>query len=294
MVRPMAQILAAIPPSWLRAIPWLPARRLALGGLNAALKEAPRAFETETRFGFRVGGTTRDLIQRHLYVFGIWEPDATAAIQSFLHENATVVDVGANVGYFSLLAALAVGRAGVVHSIEALPSTVQLLRRNVALNDASNVMIHPVAAGDTSGEVEMFRAKDAFLGSSSTKSGESSEGLVPLVTLDGLLQEVDGAAVSLLKIDVEGDGAAVLRGARRILGQMPSRSAVLVELTPEDFSRGKEDGESALELMSRLGFTASVVPNEYSARRYADARVKPPRPLNGQPVDWTDVLFVKR
>jgi FkbM family methyltransferase len=262
--------------------------------LNAALKQAPREFETATLFGFRVAGTTRDLIQRHLYVFGVWEPDATAAIQSFLQENSTVVDVGANVGYFSLLAAYAVGRLGAVHAVEALPSTVGLLRHNIALNGASNVTVHPVAAGDEAGEIEIFKASDSVLGSSSTTSGEVSEGRVPCVTLDELLREVDGADVRLLKVDVEGDEESVLRGATRLLGQMGPSSAALVELAPDDFGDGRATGESVVRLMSSLGFDAYVVANEYSARRYADTRVSAPLPLADKPAGWTDVLFVKQ
>jgi FkbM family methyltransferase len=289
-----AQVVAAIPPSWLRALPWLPLRRLALGTLNAAVRKSPRAFESETQFGFRIAGTTRDLIQRHLYVFGVWEPDATAAIRPYLRTGSTVVDVGANVGYFSLLAATAVGPGGAVHAVEALPSTVDLLRRNLALNGTANVVVHPVAVGDRPGEVEMFKASESFIGSSSTHSGEVSEGRVPRVTLDDLLAGVGGAEVTLLKIDVEGDEESVLRGATRLLGQMRPSSAALVELAPPEETGGTAGGESVVRLMSDFGFTPFVIRNEYSARSYADTRVGAPRPLTETPTGWTDGLFVKQ
>ena len=294
MVSLLLKILAAFPPSWVRSIPWLPVRRLALGGLNIALKGQPREFDVMTPLGFRIVGTTRDLIQRYVYVFGVWEPDATAAIWPYLRDGSAVVDVGANIGYFSLLAATAIGRAGSVHAIEALPSTVELLRRNVARNDASTVTVHPVAASDHMGEVEMFRASAAFLGASSTTSGKISEGLVRCIRLDDLLRDIEPAAVTFLKVDVEGDEALVLRGAPRLLAGMPPGSAALVELTSSaPAASANRDAEAVVELMVSFGFAPFIIPNEYSGKRYADRRVTRPIALEGRPTSFTDVLFVK-
>ena len=203
------------------------------------------------------------------------------------------MDVGANVGYFTLLAAQRVGPTGSVHAIEALPSTVTLLRRNLALNDLTNVTVHWVAAGEVSGDVEMFRASDAFLGSSSTLFGEQSEGKVPAERLDDLLHHVDGSDVSLLKIDVEGAEASVLRGAVRLLEEMSPGSVTLLELAPADVTGQQGNAAEILALMERFGFSAFAIRNEYSSRRYADPRVAPPSPLVVSPTGWTDVLFVK-
>lgn len=294
MKRLPLQLVTAAPPSWLRAIPWLPARRLALGALNAALKQQPREFESTTRFGFRVTGTTLDLIQRYLYIFGVWEPDATAALLPYLREGSTVIDVGANIGYFSLLASVAVGASGSVHAVEALPSTVELLERNIELNRARNVTVHPVAASDHDGEVEVFRATEAFLGSSSTRKGEHGEGRVRSMRLDDLFEQVDGSDLSILKIDVEGDEAAVLRGAARLLETMRAPAAALVELSPGGSAEQRHNRRTVLDLMSSHGFAAFGVPNEYSSRRYADWRVSAPRPLSEDVTGWTDALFVKQ
>jgi FkbM family methyltransferase len=262
--------------------------------LNAALKRQPREFESTTRFGFRVTGTTLDLIQRYLYIFGVWEPDATAAVLPYLREGSTVIDVGANVGYFSLLASVAVGASGSVHAVEALPSTVELLTRNIELNQASNVTVHSVAASDHDGEVEVFRAADRFLGSSSTRKGEHAEGRVRCLRLDDLFARVDGGDVSVLKIDVEGDEAAVLRGAARLLETMRARTAALVELSPDELAGQRDNRRTVLDLMSSHGFAAFGVPNEYSSSRYADVRISAPRPLGQGVTGWTDALFVKQ
>jgi Methyltransferase FkbM domain len=156
----------------------------------------------------------------------------------------------------------------------------------------SNVTVHPVAASDHAGEVEVFRADEAFLGSSSTTAGERSEGRVTCAPLDELLRGVEPASVTLLKVDVEGDEVAVLRGASRLLSGMRSGGAALVELAPS--SAAAPGGESGvLKLMLDHGFTPFVLRNEYSGKRYADHRVTPPAVLEGEPSGWVDVLFVK-
>ncbi len=261
--------------------------------MNVALRQFPINFDVQTPLGFRILGNTNDLIQRHIYLFGVWEPDATAAVRRLLKPGSTVVDVGANIGYFSLLAAISVGQQGSVHAIEALPSTRRLLRRNLASNQMSNIRVHAVAASDREGLVEMFRARPAFIGSSSTKAGAVSEGAVPSARLDDLLAEVEPGRVTLLKVDVEGDEAAVLRGATKLLSGMPAGAAALVELAPPDEVAAGDDAAAVLELMSNYGFVAYALSNDYSVKRYADPRTKPPEPLLETPTGWADVLFVK-
>ena len=86
-----------------------------------------------TRFGGVMQGNTQDLIQRYLYWFGVWEPQLTCWIKSRLPPRRVFVDVGANIGYYSLLAASLVGDDGQVVAIEASPSIYRLLCNNLEL-----------------------------------------------------------------------------------------------------------------------------------------------------------------
>ena len=94
-----------------------------------------------------IAGSTKDVIQRYCYVFGIWEPNITHWTEAFLREGDLVLDVGANIGYFSLLASQAVGTTGTVVAVEPVPSIVTALKTNLAMNSAANVVVHAVAAG---------------------------------------------------------------------------------------------------------------------------------------------------
>jgi FkbM family methyltransferase len=254
--------------------------------VNAVLKRRPIDFEVTTPLGFRFAGNTRDVIQRHVYVFGVWEPDVTAWMWRQVQPGAVVVDVGANVGYFSLLAARLVGDTGVVHAIEPLPSTVRRLRRNVDLNPSRRVTIHDVACSDFEGEMEIFAASADNIGSASTLGGDHSEGRVRCVRLDSILADVDPARISVVKIDTEGGEAAVLRGARKTLAVMEPGAAVLVEITV-----GADD---VWGLMLDAGFDAYAIDNDYRPGRYADRRVREPYRVLEPPTRAQDVVFVKR
>lgn len=285
--------LRLVPPRLLRAIPLLTARRAALRALNAGLKRRPVPFEIETPFGFRFAGNTGDVIQRYIYVFGVWEPDVTAWVSRNVSPGSVAVDVGANVGYFTLLMARLVGSDGQVHSIEALPSTVRHLRHNVAINSwTDKVIIHDVACSDLQGTTEVFRAKS--IGNSSTQRVGRSEGVVRSDTLDHLLRDVDPASISCIKIDTEGDEERVVRGGRGILESLREGAFVVVEITPEMLeSRGSKSGD-VFDLFRSLGYDAYAMENDYAPARYADDRVTEPQPLGAPPSEARDVLFVRR
>ncbi len=92
-----------------------------------------------TSIGFKMHCDTRDFIQRRVFYFNIYEPNLTYYILSRVRSGDHVVDVGANVGYMTLLLSSIVGEIGKVVAIEASPSTFSLLSRNLELNNTQNV-----------------------------------------------------------------------------------------------------------------------------------------------------------
>ena len=106
----------------------------------------PHAFRARTVFGAHLEGDSQDLIQQWVYYFGVWEPVLTRWIRRTLRRGDTFVDVGANIGYFALLASKSVGPAGRVVAIEASPTICASLQRNVASNGARNVRVVNAAA----------------------------------------------------------------------------------------------------------------------------------------------------
>lgn len=287
---------ALVPIGPVRRAPRLPGRALMLRLANDRLRRAPRSFDVaETSVGRVVSGNTSDLIERYLYVFGTWEPSLSAFLRSKLGPGDVFVDVGANVGYFTLLAADAVSQTGHVIAFEPHPATVEKLRGNIDANGLRNVTVIPSVASDTAGEVELFSGPATNLGRSSTApvpDGTAAGRVASVVAADAVPHEL-WPRVRAIKVDVEGDELRVLRGLHRLLEALPTGACVVVEVAPE---RLEERGESAsvlFDTMVDLGFTAASLPNDYHPSSYARRSVARPTPLTAPPSTIVDVVFTK-
>ena len=134
--------------------------------------------------------------------------------------GTVAIDVGANVGMFTVPLALAVGPSGRVLTIEPSPENVERLERNLDLNSLENVVVEPIAVGDKAGRLVLQLASDP--GFHSTAEVAEPRGIeenltVRAETLDQVWLRAHAPAVSFIKIDTEGSEDAVLRGAEQIL-----------------------------------------------------------------------------
>src|SRR5205823_8966527 len=111
-----------------------------------------------------IGGDTRDTIQQYIYYFGVWEPHLTRWIVRRLVCGDAFIDVGANVGYYSLLASKLVGTSGSVVAIEASPATFKILQSNLALNQVRNVRAMNVAVYHSKTAMKVFRGSEYDVG----------------------------------------------------------------------------------------------------------------------------------
>jgi FkbM family methyltransferase len=128
-------------------------------------------------FGAIFHCNTRQFVQRRIRFFGIFEHNLTYYTLSKLREGDLYVDVGANIGYFSLLASQCVGPAGKVIAVEADPETFKDLTSNLELNKARNVTARNIAATETSCQVKIERVRD--------NSGANS---IALADRDGIVE----------------------------------------------------------------------------------------------------------
>ena len=151
-------------------------------------------------------------------------------LDRLVRPGAIVVDVGANIGYNTIHAALRTGPSGRVLALEPTPDTLSVLRNNVDASGFLNVEIAPVAAGRTAGTQEFFvrgpRSAVNSLFPDSRFASVTSVLPVPVMPLDDL---VDGGA-DVVKIDVEGAELDVLEGMTRIL--RTPRASLIVEWDP--------------------------------------------------------------
>lgn len=190
-----------------------------------------RAGPSGNRFPMRLGW------QSHTsYVLGIYEPATAAALRRYVQPGSLCVDVGAHLGYFTILMARLAGPSGRVVAFEAFPDTFRTLEENVALNHLENVVLDPRAVSDSPGSISLvFERSQRYSGTPSAVAyaveGESATLDVPAISLDAYFRELPGTP-GLIKIDVEGAEFPVLRGAREVL--IRARPVLLVEVHGRD------------------------------------------------------------
>jgi FkbM family methyltransferase len=175
-----------------------------------------------------------------------FEPYEVQLFKDSLEPGMTVLDIGANLGYYTLLAAKLVGRGGRVYAFEADPRTVKHLTANVRINDLSNVVVIPKIASDSKQTRELQQSRVAtYSGLHSSMPEDSIVGtaLVESITIDDIL---DGASADVVKCDVEGEEPAVLRGMQRTLQNSPSLR-LLVEFNPLALRSAGDDPATFLE-----------------------------------------------
>lgn len=180
-----------------------------------------------------------------------------------LGPGSVVVDVGANHGIYTLLAANRVGKDGMVLAIEPTPETMRYLSESVRLSEASNVRLVEAALGDHEGEVELFVGPNSGWNSFAAAEPNAVPVKVALRRLDAIVSEAGAHRVDLIKIDAEGAEELVLRGAVRVLTQF--RPKVMFEFNPLATSRMGMRAQGPWEVLAGCGYSFFEV-NEKSQR----------------------------
>lgn len=239
-----------------------------------------------------------DLVMMYAHVFGVWEPDITRFIERRLQRGDVFIDVGANVGYDSLVAASVVGHEGGVVSIEASPRIHAMLRDNIERNASlRNIRTVLFAAGSARGEVTVHRGPEQNLGRTTTsaRSGYEPEATVQSLPLHEMLTDDEITRARLVKIDVEGGEDQVLAGMMTFLERCPASTELLVELTPRWWTGESTTPAQLLEPLFNEGFHAYELPNNYWPWRYLWPNdVLPPRRVRfdlNRPVRRLDLVL---
>jgi FkbM family methyltransferase len=208
--------------------------------------------------GARVFGAWMELdlsehIQRMIYL-GAYEREETRLVLGYLRPGMTVLDVGANVGYYTLAAAARVGPKGRVIAVEPSPYAADRLAATVSANAIEHVRIERLALGSRSADLPLYLPlPDNHAPSLLGDPGRASV-TVPVRTLDACLPDWAVDRVDLLKLDVEGYEAEVLAGASVALSAGRIR-AILCEFNDPWLQRA---GRGAADLYRQLldaGFT---------------------------------------
>ncbi|WP_372408711.1 FkbM family methyltransferase [Streptomyces luteireticuli] len=239
--------------------------------------------------------TTEDLITRTIYTSGVWEPHVSAFIASRLRPGDGFIDIGANLGYYSVLASHLVGPAGRVVAVEPAPGLHAELLANLSLNHCENV--RPVRAAVTAepGEVTLYTPHSGNLGATTMlkPARHEAEVTVPGLPLAQAVTADELERARLIKIDVEGAESDVLQGLAPLLGRLHPSCEIVVEISPERLATAGTSAAELLEPFLQHGLSPYRLINSYMPEDYPVMlqRRSVPTRLRGPIASQTDVVL---
>jgi FkbM family methyltransferase len=195
------------------------------------------------------------------YWLGTYETELQAAVRDFVRPGMIAYDVGANIGYISLMLARQVGLAGCVFAFEALPSNLERLRLNLSLNSGfGRVEAVQAAVVEKSHPVQFLVGPSGGMGKAQGSAGRREYSYSESVQVDGV--SLDDFAFTkgnpvpqVVKMDIEGGEVLALPGMQRVLEE--GRPLVFLEL------HGPESAKCAWEVFTRSGYTLRAMTKEY-------------------------------
>ena len=199
---------------------------------------------------------------------GTWEPDETEWLVRTVQPGETFVDAGANIGYYTVIAARLVGESGKVYAFEPDPRNLELLRKNVRANGLTNVVIEPKALSNAPGPIKLFLAPnnkgDHRIYQPEGESRPSVD--VEAVRLDEYLQ-IAGRSLDVLKVDTQGAEGLILEGASGAFAREGDRPAIFMEFWPH--------------AMRSMGTNPTALLEKLRSLRYKLYELNPSRPDQG-------------
>ncbi len=219
-----------------------------------------------TRAGHVMSVSTAKMVERQVYYFGEWEPLFSRYLTDAGPTRGTFLDLGANIGYYSVLAA---GLFDRVVAVEASPRIHARLADNVSANRLANVTALNVAIGAEAGTLA-FYYNAMHTGSSSLLPGDSRvlDGEVRVAPLADILAEADQdpVGIAFIKLDVEGFEHTVLEQILAMLDRMHPALRIMLEYDPADALRVND----CLSRMRAAGFGLRMIQGPYDLGDYVD------------------------
>lgn len=190
-----------------------------------------------------------------LILSGEYEKGETSAIKKILRKGDTFVDIGANIGYFSVLAGSIVGETGKVFAFEPDAYNYHLLKRNISNNSLKNIKAYKMAVGLRGGYIKLTIDYDNLGNHNQVHSNNSEYSRVKVIKLDDYMQELDNK-ISLVKIDIQGMEEDVLLGMKKIL--LKIKPQIIIELCPELVEASGKNPRRIPQILEECGYRVVV------------------------------------
>lgn len=209
-------------------------------------------------FSLWVDPSTAGGVVPWLMLDDVHEPSETERIRAALPRGGTFVDIGANIGYYSVLAATIAGTEGRVYAFEPEPENFATLERNIALNRLDNVVAVQAACSDRAGEMVLHLDPENAGGHHLHDAGEGGDRrTIRALTLDDYFRDHKGS-IDLIKMDIQGHEPAALRGMTGILRAHPE-TRLITEFDAPMLAGAGSSPEEYLAALSALGYRFTIL-----------------------------------
>lgn len=241
-----------------------------------------RRLQGETRHAWTEGLSVivapHEQISRALYVSGTYEPATAMVLTSWLRAGMVFLDIGANVGLFTLLGSRWVGSSGRVIAAEPSPRERQRLEEHLRLNAIGNVDVVSAAVADREGAAELMVATPQHSGLNTLAPRFPYDGVaiaekvsVPTITVDALVHSRALTRVDVIKLDIEGGEVAALEGAAETIRRF--RPKLIVEVVANALASCGTSPERLCELLRTFEYELFEIDDRAALRSIAPGHV---------------------
>lgn len=191
-------------------------------------------------------------ISRYIHAHGVWEPEVTRCAQQRIRPGMRVWDIGADVGYFSLLFAGLAGPGGRVRAFEPIPKARLRLEENLRLNTCTNVEVESRALGSKPGKFILEKPLEISRINLAKQLPGPEDIEVQVVRGDDVFAESGWPSLDVIKLDVEGAELEILRGMTGVLQR--HRPALLLEIHGPYLPMFGASGEEVMKWLREQGY----------------------------------------
>ncbi|MFD2672682.1 FkbM family methyltransferase [Marinicrinis sediminis] len=221
------------------------------------------------KYGPKIYVDTREIsMSGHLILDGYWEDWVTKTFLSIVQPGMTVIDVGANCGYYALLASQVVGLKGRVHAVEPNPFFHANLRRSKLINGFYHMDIHPYAISQQEGQMSLYIPEDLLASASLHKECLTGMGMVERIRevsvqtkpLTALLPDLQA---DVIKVDIEGAEPHILTDLIAVL-ERSNTCQLILEFNPHAWAKQGFDAFETLRIFEQLQYQLHVIEHDGS------------------------------
>ncbi len=173
-----------------------------------------------------------------------YEPYETKLILRQVKKGSVVVDVGANIGYYTIILADKVGKTGKVYAFEPDKTSFEILKKNIAINNLKNVVVVNAAVGSKNGYLNLYKSK-GNLGDHKVY-GKGKAERIKVFKLDDFIKE----KVDLIKIDTQGWEPEVVKGAQNLI--FKNKPIIFMEYSPASYKAAKLNGKEMMKNLRKI------------------------------------------